>query len=121
MAAALPLTLEIVTDAVKKVNWYQLCSCLCVPDTKRAEIQESYPADDHKKILVKWWFSTHPAPTWRWLICALDTYTHVADEIRSNVEPVPGMLSTCTCSPYSDRSNACICPVTQCLNPVKLR
>ena len=97
LTAAAPLTPEAVTEAVKEVEWKWLCICLCVPDSKRDEIRDHYPPEDHRRVLVDWWLSTDPTPSWRRLIHRLDFYDyseieiHVADKIRHNAEPVDGM------------------------------
>jgi len=106
LTAAAPLTPEAVTDAVKDVKWDDLCQCLYVPDSKCNEIKAHYPPEDHKRVLVDWWFSTDPAPSWRKLIHQLDcrdywgedhsSCSRIADKIRHNAEPVEGMCSTNT-------------------------
>ena len=97
LTAAAPLTPEAVTEAVKKVKWEILCGCLYVPPSKRAEIGDHYPPEDHLRVLVDWWLSTDPTPSWRRLIHRLDCCgaSETADKIRHNAEPVEGMLSTC--------------------------
>ena len=92
------LTPEAVTEAVKEVEWKLLCICLCVPDSKCDEIKSQYPAKYHRKVLVDWWFSTDPAPSWRRLVYRLDVLillsSETVEKIRCNVEPVQGTLST---------------------------
>ena len=97
LTAAAPLTPEAVTEAVEEVWWRTLCGCLCAPDSKRDEIQDHYPPEDRRRVLVDWWLSTDPTPSWRRLIRQLDYYGYsvTADKIRHNAEPVEGMLSTC--------------------------
>ena len=104
LTAVAPLTPEAVTDAVKEVDWGLLCQCLYVPDSKCDEIKAHYPPEDHRKVLVDWWFSTDSAPSWRRLIQRLDYWgdegysscSRAADKIRHNAEPVEGMCSTNT-------------------------
>jgi len=87
-----------VTEAVKEVDWNDLCRCLCVPDSKSNEIETQCPAENRRRVLVDWWFSTDPAPSWRRLIQQLDlksTTHNTADKIHHNAEPVEGMLSKC--------------------------
>ena len=97
LTAAAPLTPEAVTEAVKEVSWWTLCWCLCAPDSKRYEIGDHYPPEDRRRVVVDWWFSTDPTPSWRRLISRLDLFneSETADKIRHNAEPVEGMLSTC--------------------------
>ena len=89
------LTPETVTEAVEEVDWDQLCWCLRVSDSKCDEIQNHYAPKDHKRVLVDWWFSTDPAPSWRKLIQRLDHSgeTETVDRIRCNAEPIQGLLS----------------------------
>ena len=96
LTAASPLTPEAVTEAAKEVDWWKLCWCLCVPRSKRDEILAHYLPEDLRRVVVDWWFSTDPTPSWRRLIHQLDEYgaSETADKIRHNVEPVEGMLST---------------------------
>ena len=97
LTAAAPLTPEAVTEAVKEVTWDHLCDCLYVPPSKRGEILAHYQPENHRRVLVDWWFSTDPTPSWRRLIHRLDCRgeSETADKIRHNAEPVEGMLSTC--------------------------
>jgi len=93
MATAVPLTPETVTEAVKDVQWDDLCWCLRAAPSKCQEIRTQFLADDHKRLLVDWWLSTDPAPSWRRLIHQLDCRdTRSANKIRRNVEPVQGMF-----------------------------
>jgi len=96
MTTGAPLTPEVVTEAVKDMEWGDLCWCLRAPNSKCDEIRTQYPPRDHRRVLVGWWFSTDPAPSWRRLIQRLDARkdTETADKIRCNAEPVEGMLST---------------------------
>ena len=93
LTAVAPLTPEAVTEAVKEVDWGLLCRCLGVPESKCDEIEAHHPPEDHKRVLVDWWFSTDPAPSWRRLIHQLD-YGYEGDKIPYSPEPVQGMLST---------------------------
>ena len=91
MATAVPLTQETVTEAVKEVKWDDLCWCLRVPPSKCQEIRTQSLADNHSRLLVDWWLSTDPAPSWRRLIHQLDCRdTRSANKIRHNAEPVQG-------------------------------
>jgi len=73
LAAATPLTPEAVTEAVKEADLDQLAWCLY--GTSRVDdIKSHYPPEDHRRVLVDWWFSTDPAPSWRRLI-----YIHLKD------------------------------------------
>jgi len=96
LAAATPLTPEAVTEAVKEADLDQLAWCLY--GTSRVDdIKSHYPPEDHRRVLVDWWFSTDPAPSWRRLIYRLDAslfLSTTADKIRHNAEPVQGMLCT---------------------------
>ena len=105
LTAAAPLTPETVTAAVKEVTWDDLCWYLHVPPSKHDEILAHSPSEDHRRVLVDWWFITNPAPSWRELIHRLDFFCGLgtAANIRHNAEPVEGMLSKCmpcavTCS-----------------------
>jgi len=93
LIAAAPLTPETVTEAVEEVKWETLCSCLFVPNSKRDEIESQYPPNDRLRVLVDWWISTDPAPSWRRLIQQLDMWcvTVTADRVRCNAEPIQGM------------------------------
>ena len=94
--AAPPLTLEAVTEAVKEVTWDNLCICLHIPASKCDEIEVQCPAKDRQRVLVEWWLSTDPAPSWRRLVQQLDDSgdTASADKIRCRVEPVQGVFAT---------------------------
>ena len=94
-AAATPLTPETVTEVVKEVKWDDLCWYLRMPPSKCDEILAHSPSEDHRRVLVDWWFTTNPAPSWRELIHRLDIFCHSVDKIRHNAEPVEGMFSTC--------------------------
>ena len=104
LAAGVPLTLHNVTTAINNVKWEMLCTCLCVPQSKKDHI-EQHSIEHQKRMLAEWWLLTDPAASWRRLICRLDYYgdpltfddpscAAAVDFIRHNAEPVQGMLST---------------------------
>ena len=95
-AAPGPLTPEAVTEAVTLVTWDNLCICLRVPASKCDEIELHFLANDRQRVLVEWWLSTDPSPSWRRLIQRLDDSgdTASADKIRCNLEPVQGVFAT---------------------------
>ena len=104
----IPLTVQNVTIAIKNVEWDSLCQCLLVSKSKRSEIEAQHPVEDHRKVLIEWWFLNDLAPSWRRLIQRLDCFGssswrgddslcgYVADTIRHNAEPVQGMFSSYT-------------------------
>jgi len=61
-----------------------------------------YPANNRRRALVDWWFSTDPLPSWRRLIHRLDYHHGVsscrktADKIRCNAEPIQHPTFTLT-------------------------
>ena len=94
LITAAPFTLEAVTEAVKDVDLDQLFWCLYASGPRVDDIKCRYPAKDHVKVLVDWWFSSDPAPSWRRLIYQLDAslfLSSTADKIHHNAEPVQGM------------------------------
>ena len=99
LAAGIPLTLHNVTTAINNVEWEILCTCLCVPESKKDHIEQQ-SSEHQKRMVAEWWLLTDPAPSWRRLIDRLDYYdydrscTEAADFMRHNAEPVQGMLST---------------------------
>ena len=99
LAAGVPLTLHNVTTAINNVKWEMLCTCLCVPQSKKDHIEQQ-GFEHQKRMVAEWWLLTDPAPSWRRLIGRLDFYdydpscTEAADFMRHNAEPVQGMLST---------------------------
>ena len=107
LAAGVPLTLHNVTTAINNVKWDTLCTCLCVPQSKKDHIEQQL-SEVRRRMLTEWWLLTDPAASWRRLICRLDFYgdpfrlpnepscAAAADFMRHNAEPVQGMLSTLT-------------------------
>ena len=127
LTAGIPLTLHNVTTAINNVKWEILCTCLCVPQSKKDHI-EQYSIEHQKRMLAEWWLLTDPATSWRRLIGHLDFYADpysavydsscaaAVDFMRHNAEPVQGMLSTfvslfmCTCNYIT------VCVATTCSN-----
>ena len=120
LVAGVQLTLQNVTTAINNVEWISLCKCLCVPESKRRHIEQQ-ASEHHKRMLVEWWLLTDPAPSWRRLICRLDSFSQdpscaaTADLIRHNAEPVQGMLSTFMSS-YVIKLHTCQLLVATCIH-----
>ena len=97
-AGIVPLTPSNVLRAVGKVdNWLDdegLGYWLFIPSVKRVSIRHKFlNKSEQKRQMVDYWMTTDPLASWRRLITALDWMgeTEVADSIRSNAEPLPGL------------------------------
>ena len=80
--------------AVERVeNVYGLVLYLCVPSSKRNEIQRQFSRLLQKQALIKYWKDRNPRASWRSLIAALDRMEEkrVADDIRHLAEPLSGV------------------------------
>ena len=67
---------------------------LCVPDSKRNEIQIQFSRlPQQKQVLIKYWKDRNPRASWRSLIGALDAMKEklAADDIRHLAEPLFGV------------------------------
>ena len=96
-AAGVAFTSSNILRAVEKVErlWGdgELGGWLCVPPSKRDEIQRlSSSVPQQRKLLIQYWMEHDPRASWRGLIVALDVMEEkqVADKIRHLAEPVTG-------------------------------
>ena len=99
-----PLTPSNVLRAVREVKaWWRsggLGYWLSIPESVQEQIRQSLPDEtDQKKQAISYWINTDPLASWRRLIRALDVMREakLADAIRSNAEPLTGILYACTC------------------------
>ena len=96
-------TTSNVQKAVERVEkvWGggQLAYWLCVPRSKRDEIQRKFSRlPQQKQALIKYWKDRNPRASWRSLIVTLDGMKEngmrekqVADDIRHLAEPLSGV------------------------------
>ena len=96
-----PLTPSNVMGAVEEARkWWRevgggLANWLYIPQSKLDEIKRNFPDElEQKKQMISYWMNTDPLAGWRRLITALDWIeeTQLADLIRSNAEPLTGIL-----------------------------
>ena len=98
-ALGVPLTPSNVMRTVREVErWWDdvgLRRWLYMPWSKEEEIRQNFPHEmDQKKQAISYWINTDPLASWRRLITALDAIgeTKLADSIRSNAEPLTGII-----------------------------
>ena len=99
--ADVPLIPSNVTRAVREVEeWWggygTLAFWLFIPQSKQDEIRRNFPDEmEQKRQAISYWINTDPLASWRRLITALDWMeeTKVADSIRSNAEPLTGIVT----------------------------
>ena len=99
--ADVPLIPSNVMRAVREVKrWWgvggDLAGWLFIPQSKRYEIRCNFPDEmEQKRQAISYWINTDPLASWRRLITALDWMreTKVADSIRSNAEPLTGIVT----------------------------
>ena len=111
--ADVPFIPSNVVRAVRKVKrWWgvavvvgagPLAGWLYIPRSKQDEIRRNFPDEmEQKRQAISYWINTDPLASWRRLITALDRMreTKVADSIRSNAEPLTGIvtMTTTACS-----------------------
>ena len=90
-------TTSNVQKAVERVWGGGLGFYLCVPDSKRDEIQRQFSRlPQQKQALIKYWKDRNPRASWRSLIVTLDSVDtmkekRVADDIRHLAEPLSGV------------------------------
>ena len=73
-----------------------LADRLSIPRSKQDEIRRNFPDEmEQKRQAISYWINTDPLASWRRLITALDEMreTEVADSIRSNAEPLTGIVT----------------------------
>ena len=73
-----------------------LSGWLYIPRSKQDEIRRNFPDEmEQKRQAISYWINTDPLASWRKLIRALDWMeeTEVADSIRSNAEPLTGIVT----------------------------
>ena len=99
-ADVIPLIPSNVMKAVREVmGWWgvtALADRLSVPQSKQDEIRRNFPDEmEQKRQAVSYWINTDPLASWKRLITALDWMeeTKVADSIRSNAEPLTGIVT----------------------------
>ena len=119
--AGVPLTTSNVLAVVRKVkNWWggwesvSLTRRLYIPESKQEEIKANFPDElDQKKEAISYWINTDPLASWRRLIISLDQIgeTELANSIRSNAEPLTGILCVSIINMYYEYANEL---VTQC-------
>ena len=98
--ADVPLIPSNVMRAVREVmGWWgvtALADRLSIPQSKQDEIRRNFPDEmEQKRQAISYWINTDPLASWRRLITALDWMgeTKVADSIRSNAEPLTGIVT----------------------------
>ena len=98
--ADVPLIPSNVMRAVREVErwWgeFALAGCLFIPLSKQDEIRRNFPDEmEQKRQAISYWINTDPLASWRRLITALHRMreTKVADSIRSNAEPLTGIVT----------------------------
>ena len=101
--ADVPLIPSNVMRAVREVKrWWgniygdSLTGWLYIPVSKEDEIRRNFPDEmEQKRQIISYWINTDPLASWRRLIRALDRMgkTKVADSIRSNAEPLTGIVT----------------------------
>ena len=103
--ADVPLIPSNVMRAVREVErWWgeagstvrALAGWLSIPESKQDEIRRNFPDEmEQKRQAISYWINTDPLASWRRLITALDMMyeTKVADSIRSNAEPLTGIVT----------------------------
>ena len=98
-SAVVPLTVENVVGALKggeSWRWKGLGGWLGVPHLKLDDIQRKFSSNKECMVsLTQWWMKTHPSPSWRRVLFALDqmsggVQTRVVDEIHHYAEPLTG-------------------------------
>ena len=99
--ADVPLIPSNVMRAVREVErWWglgALADRLFIPRSKQDEIMRNFPDEmEQKRQAISYWINTDPLASWRRLITALGGLeTKVADSIRSNAEPLTGIVTNC--------------------------
>ena len=101
--ADVPLIPSNVMRAVREVEeWWGgisdnvLAGWLFIPQSKQDEIKHKFPDEmDQKRQAISYWINIDPLASWRRLITQLDEMreTEVADSIRSNAEPLTGIVT----------------------------
>ena len=98
--ADVPLIPSNVMRAVREVEgWWgvdDLAGWLYIPPSKQDEIRRNFPDEmEQKRQAISYWINTDPLASWRRLLTALDEMgeTKVADSIRSNAEPLTGIVT----------------------------
>ena len=106
--ADVPLIPSNVMRAVREVKeWWSeagtiyigggpLAFWLSIPQSKQDEIMRNFPDEmEQKRQVISYWINTDPLASWRRLITQLDDMveTKVADSIRSNAEPLTGIVT----------------------------
>ena len=102
--ADVPLIPSNVVRAVREVKrWWSgpyiviaLADKLSIPRSKQDEIRHNFPDEmEQKRQAISYWINSDPLASWRRLITALDGMreTKVADSIRSNAEPLTGIVT----------------------------
>ena len=77
-----------------------LAGRLYIPLSKQDEIRRNFPDEmEQKRQSISYWINTDPLASWRRLITQLDWMeeTKVADSIRSNAEPLTGIVTMYYC------------------------
>ena len=80
-------------------EWEKLGVWLAIPDSERDRIQRQSCTDEEATVSVTlWWMKTHPSPSWRCILWALDQMfeelgLRVVDEIHHYAEPLTGKTS----------------------------
>ena len=113
--ADVPLIPSNVMRAVREVKWWwgvgeladwlstpggisgPLAGWLYIPESKQDEIRCNFPDEmEQKRQAISYWINTDPLASWRRLITQLGKMigeTKVADSIRSNAEPLTGIVT----------------------------
>ena len=88
-----------VLRAVREVKDTDLLGiCLCVPESKRREIESQFSSEaQRRKAYINYFIEHNPEASWKSVICVLDDMSRyeeeagmAADNIRHLAEAVPG-------------------------------
>ena len=101
--ADVPFNPSNVMRAVREVEkWWgrvhgpSLAGWLYIPESKQDEIRRNFLDEmEQKRQAISYWINTDPLASWRRLIRALTMLgkNKLSDSIRSNAEPLTGMVS----------------------------
>ena len=91
-------TVSKVSKVLEVVAWGTLCNILCVPGSKRQELEALFASDEcRREEAIKWWIMTDPLAGWRRLVHELYRWSAnecaIGDKIRHYCEELNGMCT----------------------------